>query len=52
MTIYLIKENGYETYDNVIEWTNDYLIYQAGKGKAKIYAGEGEYFTDTQPKEE
>ena len=51
MTIYLIKEdNSYETYNNVIEWSSDYVIYQAGKGKAKIYAGEGEYFTDVQPK--
>lgn len=52
MTIYLIKENEYETYINVIEWSSDYVIYQAGKGKAKIYASEGEYFTDVQPKEE
>ncbi len=49
MTIYLIKENSYETYNNVIEWSSDYVIYQAGKGKAKIYAGENEYFTDVQP---
>lgn len=50
MTIYLIKEDKtYDTYNNVIEWSNDYVVYQAGKGKAKIYAGEGEYFTDVQP---
>jgi len=50
MTIYLIKEDKtYETYNNVIEWSSDYVIYQAGKGKAKIYAGENEYFTDQEP---
>lgn len=50
MTIYLIKEDKtYETYNNVIEWSSKYVVYQAGKGKAKIYAGENEYFTDVQP---
>lgn len=50
MIIYLIKEDKtYETYNNVIEWSSDYVIYQAGKGKAKIYAGENEYFTNVQP---
>ena len=50
MTIYLIKEdNTYETYNNVLEWTSEYVAYQAGKGKAKIYAGEGDYFTDKKP---
>lgn len=50
MTIYLIKlYNNYETYNNVVEWTREYVIYQAGKGKAKIYAGENEYFTDKEP---
>lgn len=48
MTIYLIKEDKtYETYNNVIEWTREYVIYKAGEGKAKIYAGENEYFADT-----
>lgn len=50
MTIYLIKEDKtYEVYNYVIEWSSEYVIYQAGKGRAKIYAGEGEYFTDVQP---
>jgi hypothetical protein len=50
MTIYLIKEdNSYETYNNVIEWTKDYALYQAGRGRGKIYAGENEYFTDVKP---
>lgn len=51
MKIYLIKENGYETYNNVIEWTNAYVVYQAGRGRGKIYAGEGEYFTNIEPAE-
>ena len=52
MTVYLIKEDkSYETYNNVIEWSSNYIIYQAGRGKAKIYAGEGEYFTDVLPEE-
>jgi hypothetical protein len=52
MTIYLIKQDGsYETFNNVIEWTKDYVLYQAGRGRGKIYAGEEEYFTDAQPKE-
>lgn len=52
MTIYLIKQDGsYETYNNVIEWSSEYVVYQAGKGKAKIYAGENEYFTDVLPEE-
>ena len=50
MTIYLIKkDNIYETYSNVLEWTSEHITYQAGKGKAKIYAGVGEYFTDKKP---
>lgn len=50
MTVYLIKAyNTYEIYNNVIEWSREYVIYQAGKGRAKIYAGKNEYFTDVQP---
>lgn len=53
MTVYLIKENQtFDTYNNVIEWKVNYIIYTAGKGKAKIYAGEGEFFTNIKPKEE
>ena len=51
MTIYLIKKDSYETFENVIEWTKDYVLYLAGRGRCKIYAGEEEYFTDIQPKE-
>lgn len=47
MTIYLIKEDKtYSIYNNVIEWCEYCITYKAGKGRAKIYAGEGEYFTD------
>ena len=50
MTIYLIKENKeFDTYNNVVEWKNNYIIYKAGKGTCKIYAGENEYFTDQEP---
>lgn len=50
MTIYLIKsDQTYETFNNIIEWTKDYVIYKAGRGTAKIYAGENEYFTNEKP---
>ena len=49
MTIYLIKQDTYETFENVIEWTSNYIVYKAGRGTAKIYAGENEYFTNTAP---
>lgn len=50
MTIYLIKkDNNYETFENVIEWTSNYIVYKAGRGIAKIYAGENEYFTNEEP---
>jgi hypothetical protein len=48
--IYLIKTDGtFDTYNNVIEWTNSYVVFKSGKGTAKIYAGGGEYFTDVTP---
>ena len=50
MTIYLIKQdNSYETFENVIEWTSNYVVYKAGKGTAKIYASENEYCTNDEP---
>jgi len=50
MTIYLIREDKtYETFDNVIEWNINYVIYQAGRGRCKIYAVGNEYFTDVLP---
>lgn len=50
MTIYLIKENKeYKTFSEVIEWSKEYVVFKAGKGTAKIYAGEDEYFTDQSP---
>ena len=53
MIVYLIKEDKtYETYNNVIEWNKDYVLYQAGRGRCKIYAVENEYFTDEMPKVE
>ena len=48
--IYLIKtDNTYDTFTNVIEWQSNCCIYKAGKGTCKIYASEGEYFTDQAP---
>lgn len=48
--IYLIKKDGtFQTVTNVIEWNESYCIYKAGKGTCKIYASEGEYFTDQAP---
>lgn len=48
--IYLIKQDGtFQTVTNVIEWTEQYVVFKAGKGTCKIYASEGEYFTDQAP---
>lgn len=50
--IYLIKtDNTYDTFNNVIEWSDSYIVYKAGKGTCKIYASEGEYFTDQAPEQ-
>lgn len=49
MTVYLIKQDTYEIFNSVIEWTKDYIVYKAGRGTAKIYAGENEYFTNEKP---
>ena len=50
--IYLINKETKEvvnTFGNVIEWNDSYVVYKAGKGTCKIYASEGEYFTDQAP---
>ena len=50
--IYLISKETKETlreFTNVISWDERSVTYKAGKGIAKIYANEGEYFTDTLP---
>jgi hypothetical protein len=53
MTIYLIKkDNTYKTFNNVVEWTDTYVVYKAGRGTCKIYTTEGEYFTDVEPVEQ
>ena len=50
MTIYLIKTDGtFDTFTNVIEWSKNSVTYKAGRGIAKIYADDGEYFTDQNP---
>jgi hypothetical protein len=53
MKVYLIKENKIQnSFENVIEWNKEYCIYKAGQGTCKIYASEGEYFTDVEPVEQ
>lgn len=53
MTIYLIKnDNTYETFNDVIDWAENYVVYKAGQGIAKVYASEDEYFTDVEPVEQ
>lgn len=50
--IYLINKETKETlreFTNVISWDERSITYKAGKGTCKIYANEGEYFTDTLP---
>lgn len=52
MRVYLIDKNTNEIikeYNNVIEYNEDYILYQAGKGRGKLYAGENEYFTNIKP---
>jgi hypothetical protein len=53
MIIYLIKpDNTYIEFNNVLSWTNTYVLYKSGKGTCKIYAKDMEYFTDTLSKDE
>lgn len=50
MKIYLINKETNEIineYNNVVEYTDYYIMYKAGKGISKIYVGENEYFTNT-----
>ncbi len=50
--IYLINKETKETlreFTNVISWDERSVTYKAGKGTAKLYANEGEYFTDALP---
>lgn len=50
MEIYLIKKDkSYEKFTDVIEWSKEYIVYKAGRGVAKFYAGDNEYFTDQNP---
>ena len=53
MTIYLIKsDNTYIEFNNVLSWTNSYVLYKSGNGTCKMYANDTEYFTNTLPKDE
>lgn len=50
--IYLINKTTNEivtTFDNVIEWSTNYVLLKAGYGRAKYFSNENEYFTDTLP---
>lgn len=52
MKVYLVKKETNEIiteFDNVLAWDSNAILYQAGKGKCKIYSSDDEYFTDTQP---
>lgn len=52
MKVYLINKETNEIineFNNVIEHTDSYVLYKAGKGMAKLYVGENEYFTKTKP---
>lgn len=49
MTIYLINAETNETiqtFENVIAWGNNFVEYDNGGYRSKIYCGENEYFTD------
>lgn len=50
--IYLINKINNEvvtTFNNVIEWSTDYVLLKSGQGRAKYFSNENEYFTDTLP---
>lgn len=49
MKIYLINAETNETiqtFENVIEWDFNFVEYDNGGYRSKIYCGENEYFTD------
>ena len=49
MTIYLINKETNETiqtFENVITWGHNFVEYDNGGYRAKMYCSENEYFTD------
>lgn len=51
MKIYLINVETNETiqtFENVIEWGANFIEYNNGGYRAKMYCGENEYFTDVE----
>lgn len=55
MKVYSVNKETNEiinVFDNVLVWDSNSVLYQAGKGRCKIYAEENEYFTDKDPNEE
>jgi hypothetical protein len=47
--IYLINKETNETiqtFENVIEWSSNFVEYNNGGYRAKMYCNENEYFTD------
>ena len=49
MRIYLLKKETNEeidVFENVIEWAEDFVVFQIGTITNKIYATEDQYFTD------
>lgn len=48
-TIYLIDKNTNQvinTFTDVISWTDEYVMYNAGKGRGVLYINENEYLTN------
>lgn len=53
-TIYLVNKdtnNVVNTFTDVISWTDEYVLYRAGKGRGMMYASENEYITNIHPQE-
>jgi hypothetical protein len=49
MKIYLMDKETNEiiqTFDNVIEWSSDFVEYNNSGYRAKMYCSDNEYFTD------
>jgi hypothetical protein len=51
-TIYLIDKETNEVvreFHNVLEWDDHSVLYQAGKGRGRVFASDSEYLTDRAP---
>ena len=55
MKVYLInKETNQtiQTFENVIEWADNFVEYMNGGYRSKIYCSENEYFADAEVEDE